>query len=195
MTYIRAQKAQINAWEALGNPGWNWDTLLPYYKKAEHYDAPTPAQALVGGTYEPLAHGETGPLHVGYPFELANGSFFSTARDTWAALGQPLNRDVNTGDVHGFDVWPKTCVRDLELRADAAQAYYWPIAGRPNLRLFRGMATRILWEKSAAVARGVEYVTANGTKVELAANKEVILSAGSLRTPAILELSGVGNPK
>jgi choline dehydrogenase len=195
MTYVRAQKAQIDAWESIGNPGWNWETVFPYYKKAEHFDLPTPAQVAVGASYIPGYHDNTGPLHVGYQYELQNGTFYDAVRESWRKLGQPVNKDVNGGDVHGFDVWPKTCVRDLDLRADAAQAYYWPVAGRPNLRLVQGTATRMLWKDSGATASGVEYITSAGVIRTLTATREVILSAGSLRTPALLELSGVGNPK
>jgi choline dehydrogenase len=196
MTYIRAQKAQIDAWEALGNPDWNWDALLPYYKKAEGFILPTSTQADDGASFDPMQHGDAGPVSVGFPLPLTNGNFFHAARDTWAALGQPHNIDPNDGDVHGFSVWPLTCVPERDLRADAAQGYYWPIADRPNLQLFRGTATRILWaDVPGATASGVEYVTPNGKMEELVVAKEVILSAGTFRTPALLELSGVGNPR
>jgi choline dehydrogenase-like flavoprotein len=67
MTYIRAQKAQIDAWEALGNPGWNWDALLPYYKKAEGFILPTSAQADDGASFDPTQHGDAGLVSVGFP--------------------------------------------------------------------------------------------------------------------------------
>jgi choline dehydrogenase len=196
MTYIRGQKAQFDAWETLGNTGWNWNTLLPYFLKSEHYDPPNEAQArpAAGASYVPQLHGTSGPVWVGYPFELSNGTAYTTVQQTWQRLAQPADADVNSGNVSGLSVWPRTLHRDIELRSDAAQAYYWPIAARPNLRLFQGTATRILWANLNATATGVEYIAANGSTVGLMATKEVILAAGALRTPAILELSGVGNP-
>jgi choline dehydrogenase len=195
MTYIRAQKAQIDAWEDLGNLGWNWDALLPYYKKAEHFHVPSLNQSVAGASFNAEDHGTHGPVHVGFPPNLDAGPFYTTARETFARLGQPFNKDVNGGDVHGFDVFPLTCVPGLGIRSDAAHAYYWPIADRPNLKVLRGTATRILWRDVEAVARGIEYVTPNGSRLEVTATKEVVLSAGALRTPALLELSGVGNPQ
>jgi choline dehydrogenase len=63
MTYIRAQKAQIDAWEPIGNPGWNWDALLPYYKKVEGSILPTSAQDDDGHSYDLVQHGDAGPLY------------------------------------------------------------------------------------------------------------------------------------
>jgi choline dehydrogenase len=194
MTYIRAQKAQIDAWERLGNTGWNWDSMFPYYKKVERYDPPTSAQVAAGASYEPQYHGTTGPVHVGYPFSLWNGSFEKTIQKSWQALNQSFNRDVNSGDVSGFDVWPRTCVRDRNLRADAAESYYWPVANRANLKLFRGTVTKVVMALGGK-ATGVEYRAANGTTLLLGDNMEVILSAGSLRTRSFLVLSGIGNPE
>lgn len=66
MTYIRADAAEIDAWEALGNKGWNWDTLLPYYKQTERFTPPTTAQKDVGASFDPQYHGAHGDLHAGF---------------------------------------------------------------------------------------------------------------------------------
>ena len=195
MTYIRGQEAQIDAWQAIGNTGWNWTTMLPYYEKAEMFIPPTPAQVEAGASYEAQYNGQSGHVHVGFQFELQNGTFESTMQGSWLNLSFALNKDVNSGDVRGFDVWPRTLDPDADLRYDSATSYYWPIAGRTNLKLFQGTATNITWQGSSTVANGVQYVAANGSTVTLGATKEVILSAGALRTPALLESSGVGNPK
>lgn len=194
MTYVRAQKPQIDAWETLGAEGWNWDSMMPYYKKSENFIPPTPAQVKAGAKFDPEYHGRGGPISVAFPYELTNGTFYNDSLAGWTALGQPLDPDASSGNVHGFDVWPKTCIPNAELRDDAARAYYYPIEGRPNLSLFKGTATQILWDEDSAIATGVKYSTPNGTYKTLQASREVILSAGSLRTPAVLELSGVGNP-
>ncbi|KAI0405350.1 GMC oxidoreductase [Xylaria palmicola] len=199
MTYIRGDKAQFDAWEELGNEGWNFDSLYPYFKKAERFTPPSVAQAAAGATYDREAHGEHGHVHTGFPFSLANGSLHEVAAEAWRALGYPLIQDVNAGSVRGFSIWPQTLDRDQNLRFDAARSYYYAIESRPNLTLIKGTVKRITWANSsgphkASVADGVEYVTPNGNLAKLGAAKEVILSAGALRSPLILESSGVGNP-
>ncbi|KAI1752442.1 GMC oxidoreductase [Xylaria castorea] len=199
MTYIRGDKPQFDAWESLGNEGWNWDTLFPYYEKAEKFTIPSAAQAAAGATYDAEVHGEAGHVHTGFPFFLTNSSFHELATESWEALGYPLIKDVNTGSVRGFSVWPQTLDRDQNLRYDSARSYYYGVEGRPNLTIIKGTVKKITWAHSfktsqAAVAEGVEYVTPDGKLVELTAAEEVILSAGALRSPLILESSGVGNP-
>ncbi|KAI1109990.1 GMC oxidoreductase [Nemania sp. NC0429] len=199
MTYIRGDKAQFDAWESLGNEGWTWESLYPYYLKAEKFTVPSAAQAASGATYDPSAHGEAGHVHTGFPFSFANGTFHSLTAETWGTLGYEVIEDVNAGSVHGFSVWPQTLDRDQNIRSDAARAYYYDVEDRPNLTLIKGTVKKITWadssSKAAAVAEGVEYVAADGKLVSIAAAKEVILSAGALRTPLILESSGVGNPR
>ncbi|KAJ4391528.1 hypothetical protein N0V93_005146 [Gnomoniopsis smithogilvyi] len=200
MTYIRADVAEIDAWEALGNEGWNWETLLPYYKRVERYSPPTEAQVAVGASYEAQYHGQHGLLHVGNLYTLPNKSFYETVQDTWQNIGYMVNPDVNSGDTRGFDVYPMTVDRERDLRWDAARAYYYPIENRTNLKVLRGTVVKVTWgrqdeaEKNMT-ASGVEFVDANNKSVAIQAGKEVILSTGSLRTPGILEASGVGNPR
>ena len=196
MTYVRAEKAQIDSWENLGNPGWTWDALFPYYLKSENFDIPTPSQIDAGASYIPADHSQVGPLKVGYPYGLLNGSLHQTVIDTWAKMGIPHNLDPNGGSVGGSTVWQSTLDREKNVREDAAKAYYYPVQDRPNLHLFLNTTVnRIVWrEGPAVVANGVQVTCQNGTVRTLTARKEVILSAGSLRSPSILEFSGIGNP-
>lgn len=200
MTYIRGDKAQFDAWQSLGNEGWTWEALHLYYLKAEKFTIPSTAQAAAGATYDPEVHGEAGHVHTGFPFSFTNSSFHSLAAETWGTLGYEINEDVNAGSVRGFSAWPQTLDRDRNIRFDAARAYYYAVEGRPNLTLIKGTVKKITWADSkaagrAAVAEGVEYVAPDGKLVSIAVAKEVILSAGALRTPLILESSGVGNPR
>lgn len=197
MTYIRGQKDQVDAWEALGNKGWNWDSLFPYYKKSERFIPPTAAQEQEGASYEPQYHGFDGHLHVAFPDSLSTGALYDNFTEAWEALGFAVNPDTNSGDVSGIDAYPMTITPNPagDTRFDAALAYYYPVAGRPNLQLFKGTATRIVWDSQSATATGVEYLTADETLQTLTANAEVVLSAGTYRTPALLELSGIGNPR
>jgi choline dehydrogenase-like flavoprotein len=199
MAYARAEDVQIDAWEALGNNGWNWTTLLPYYLKSEQFQVPKAFQVANGITYNPNFHGFSGPLKTGYINGEINGTIGTTFNDTLANLGVSWDNDVNDGTMHGFNSPPKTIDQDANVREDAARAYYWPISNRTNLALYQNTyANRIVWKSTSgcddAVAGGVEVVTSNGTVAIIHANKEVIVSAGALRSPLILELSGIGNP-
>ncbi|KAL7957965.1 hypothetical protein V8C34DRAFT_284383 [Trichoderma compactum] len=199
MTYIRGDRAQFDAWEGL-NPGsgWNWDTMIQYYKKAERFFPPSSWQEAVGALYEGEYHGSSGEIDVGFSPVLLNGSFYGDAKTTWANLGQSLDKDVNSGHTAGFDVWPQTLDPVKNTRCDAATAFYWPVQDRPNLTLINGTVSRILWKPGMSrtpEASGVEYVMPNGQNKTVKAVREVILSAGALHTPLILELSGIGNPK
>ena len=192
--------AQIDAWEKLGNTGWNWESLLPYYKKSEGLQIPTAAQVEAGADYNPSYHGLDGPLPVGWLTASQTGDVVADVNSTYQSLGLPWNADPNTGAMRGFSVYPKTIDRALNVRADAARAYYYPIANRTNLHVYlNSTVQRLVWDESSKsakpVASGVEYITASGEKATINANKEVILSAGSLRSPLLLELSGVGNPE
>ncbi|KAI0127401.1 GMC oxidoreductase [Xylariales sp. AK1849] len=199
MTFLRGDAAEIDAWESLGNTGWNWDALWPYYTGVENFTIPTEAQVESGASYNPDFHGEEGRLKTGYAFELLNGTFYETVQETWGVLGLQRVEDPNGGDMRGFSVWPQTLDRDADMREDAARAFWQPIEERPNLKIVRGTVRRIVWKKEEdgcdeLAAEGVEYITDQGETAVLGANKDVILSAGALRSPLILELSGVGNP-
>lgn len=200
MTYIRGNVAEFDAWEELGNPGWNWDSIFGYFKKSEKYTIPTDSQLAAGATFDSRYHGFHGPLHVGYTPALKNGSFAPVVRDTWAGLSVTHNPDLNSGDVRGYGMGPQTLDMALNLRWDAARAYLHPAEHRPNLEVLRGTVKRITWAagkraRQHLVADGVEVVTDAGRSTVLSAKKEIIVSAGALRTPLVLEGSGIGNPR
>ncbi|KAH8588771.1 glucose oxidase [Bisporella sp. PMI_857] len=199
MTYIRANAPEIDSWEKLGSQGWNWKALLPYYKKSENYTIPTTAQLAAGATYQSTYHGYSGHVHVGYPSTLSNGSFSAPVLETWKSLSLPHNPDLNSGSLRGFSMGPQTLDGATNIRYDSARAYYQPIDRRSNLKIIKGTVKRITWIKQRnrgrVVADGVEYLIDNGTLNILKASKEVIVSAGAVRTPLVLESSGVGNPR
>ncbi len=199
---MRGEKAQFDAWEALGNEGWTWDALFPNFILSENFALPTAAQLAAGATHEALYHGERGYLKTGFPYQLQNDSFHEIAQKTSASLGFPLNPDLNGGYTRGYGAYPQTIDRDANVRESSARAYYEPVEARANLQIIKGTVKRITWSNSHSrrsckklIATGVEYFDANGDLVNLTATKEVILSAGSLRSPLILESSGVGNPR
>ncbi|KAF2139222.1 GMC oxidoreductase [Aplosporella prunicola CBS 121167] len=202
MTYLRAEKAQIDALERLGNDGWNWTTLLPYYKKSEHFQWPSAMQVAAGATYGPKVHGYMGNLYVGWVNDMMYGDIITTLVSTFGAMDIPFNQDPNDGEMRGFSLYPRTVRRIENVREDAARAYYWPIADRKNLHLYLNTSVDfITWEKpinmsspsGKPVASGVHVTCASGEQKFFEATREVILSAGALRSPPILEHSGVGN--
>ncbi|KAH7313719.1 GMC oxidoreductase [Stachybotrys elegans] len=199
MAYTRAQTSQIDLWETLGNEGWNWENLFPYYLKSEGFQVPAESRAVAGHlTYSPEFHGLEGPLLTGWMYPMTNGTLTSTINDTMKAMGVPWNQDVNGGNMSGYSIFPATINQDLNVREDAARAYYYPFqAKQPNLHvLLNTQVTRVTWDKFASIptAQGVEITSSNGTTSVIKANKEVILSAGALVSPLLLELSGIGNP-
>ncbi|KAF5349333.1 hypothetical protein D9758_011756 [Tetrapyrgos nigripes] len=149
---------------------------------------------LTGGQ-DLSAHGYDGPIAVSYGFNVS--SFFKDyAIPTVEALGEVINEDNSDetpigGTFQQLSVFPGTYNRPY-----SANSYLWPNQDRKNLHVFTdSLISRILWndaEDDLATANGVEYITANGAEVLNA--KNVILSAGALHSPKVLELSGVGDP-
>jgi choline dehydrogenase-like flavoprotein len=197
MSYTRAESGQIDLWEKVGNKGWNWKALFPYYQKSEGFQVPYSDQIDDGADYYIGYHGERGPLNVGWPKVMTNGSVLPILDETFSELGVPYNRDINGGNMVGLTSHPNTIDRDANIREDAARAYFWPVENRSNLKIISNThAKKIVWGNDSdgqAVAIGVEVTGPDGNEV-IYASKEVILSAGSLKSSVLLELSGIGNP-
>ncbi|KAF2757339.1 alcohol oxidase [Pseudovirgaria hyperparasitica] len=209
MTYIRAESVQIDAWETVGNTGWTWSSLLPFYKKSETFTRPDAVREAKGATYVEAVHGKDGNVGVGWSSYLMGQNVSGILRATNEALGWPFNEDPNDGTVRGFSTWPQTLNAETDIRSDAARAYYWGKAEtRENLHVFtRTQALRILWGPSPSStgnntthprAIGVEILTpSNATSsIHLSPSplSELIISLGSLRSPLLLEHSGIGHP-
>jgi len=175
LIYIRGQREDYDDWKALGNPGWDFQDCLPYFKKAEHQTR---------GADE--WHGTGGPLHVSdvkdtHPLADA----FIAAGD---ALGIRPNRDFNGAEQEGLGYFQGTARNGR--RCSAAVAYLHPAMNRPNLTVVtKAHATRILTDGTRAT--GVAY-TCEGNPVQAHAEREVILSAGAIQSPQLLQLSGIG---
>ncbi|KAM0323936.1 hypothetical protein ACHAQA_008517 [Verticillium albo-atrum] len=205
MAYVRGNRAEFDVWEELGNPGWNWDTLLPYYKKSEMYFIPRDDQLTAGASYEPQHHGFQGPLHVGLAPAFTNTSASPLLQAAWESLSVPRNPDFNGGSVRGFAYPPSTLDPELNVRYDSSRAYIHPVENRPNLTILQGTVKRITWapqprrqktcQNAGLVANGVEFLTEDGQVKTIKVKKEVVVSAGAIRTPGVLEGSGIGNPR
>ena len=175
MIYARGHRADYDAWAAEGNPGWSFDEVLPWFKRAEHNERGADA-----------FHGTGGPLNV------ADLRSDATWRDRFTQAGvqagYPHNPDFNGAEQEGFGPYQVTH-RNGE-RFSAAKAYLTPNLSRPNLQVLTGVQVlRVRFEGRRAV--GVD-VRMGGTERTLKARREVILSAGALQSPQLLMLSGVG---
>ncbi|EFQ33042.1 GMC oxidoreductase [Colletotrichum graminicola M1.001] len=196
LAYTRAESSQVDAWEKLGNEGWNWNALFPYYLKSEHFQTPEPARQVAGHLeYESKDHGENGPLLTGWTFGQTNGTIPAVLNSTYKNLGLPWNEDVNGGNMVGFSVFPRTVDQENAVREDAARAYYYPYQNRTNLQVLLNTSAQKLTWKNATVptADGVEVVSADGSSRIVKARKDVILSAGSLHgIETVVNLPTVG---
>ncbi|KAF8522753.1 alcohol oxidase [Hysterangium stoloniferum] len=197
MIFTRASRMQYDAWGSLNNDQeWNWDGLLPFFKKSEIFTPPNAFQVQAGATYEPSVHGFNGPIKVGFPNYFFNQS--KMWREACNKLGIRNSPDLADGDPHAVGINSNSLDAAANRRCSAACAYYTPIAStRPNLTIiYNATVSRIIWSNTTnggqIVAQGVEYVQ-NGHTVSISAEKEVIVSAGTIGTPKVLELSGIGN--
>ena len=176
MVYVRGQPADFDDWRAAGNPGWSWNELLPYFKKLEDH---------AWGASE--FHGAGGPVHVS-DVSASVHPLCATFLQACADVGIGHTRDFNGAQPEGAGLWQVT-IKD-GVRVSSANAYLRPIRRRANLDLrLRAHAMRVLFSGSRAV--GVEYLR-GGTRQQAHARLEVLLAAGALNSPQLLELSGVG---
>jgi choline dehydrogenase len=181
MIYIRGHARDYGQWSEQGLAGWSYEEVLPYFKRAE--------------TFEPGAdayHGSTGPLHVA-PGR-SNHPLYRAAIEAGREAGFPVTPDFNGARQEGWGPYHLN-IKDGE-RWSAAAAYLKPVLGaRRNLEVRTDVqVTRLLLE--GARATGVEY--AHGRRRErrrVQATREVLLCAGAVQTPQLLQLSGIGDPE
>jgi choline dehydrogenase len=175
MIYMRGHAADYDQWRQLGNEGWDYESVLPYFRKAEDNER---------GADE--FHGAKGPLRVSnQPYEWEIGKALLEA---CKQAGIPENPDFNGARQEGCGYYQTTT--NNKRRWSTAAAYLNPARGRSNLAIeTRAHATRVLIENNRAV--GVEYQTPGGRKIARARG-EVIVSGGAFGSPHLLQLSGVG---
>ena len=175
MVYVRGQPRDFDDWEALGNQGWGWDDVLPYFKKSEDFD------------WHSAHHGKGGPQHVTDISPFAHPicrSFIESAQ----ALGFPASNDFNGGRPEGVGYYQINTRGGW--RASTANAFLHPARKRKTLKLQTlAHVSQILFDGQRAV--GVAY-TCKGVRKEAKARREVILSGGANNSPQLLMLSGIG---
>jgi choline dehydrogenase len=175
MLYVRGQSADYDGWAQMGARGWSWDEVLPYFRKSQHQERG-----------EDDFHGSGGPLNVcDFPEEHPVSAAIVEA---CVEAGIPYKPDLNDGNQEGVSFFQLTAKNGR--RHSAAVAYLHPAMKRPNLLVeTRAMTSRILFEGKKAV--GVEFIQHGQTRRVMAA-REVILAAGAVESPKLLEISGIG---
>ena len=178
MLYVRGNPLDYDTWSQFGNRGWSYDSVLPYFKKAENFEP--------GGDD---SRGTGGPLNVTHMYEndeLPDAFIEAAEKEGW-----PRNPDYNNGNQEGFGYFQVT--QKDGRRWSTARAFLDPARKRPNLRIeTNAQTTHVILDGTRAV--GVAYVQ-NGQKQEARASGEVILAAGAVQSPQLLELSGIGRPE
>ena len=175
LLYVRGQSQDYDHWRQLGNTGWAWDDVLPYFTKSEDHQR---------GADE--FHAAGGPLGVN------DMRLRREICDAWVeaaqAAGYPFNPDYNGETQEGVGYFQFTCRNGL--RCSSAKAFLKPARGRTNLEIMTGAHTERLVLDGRKVV-GVE-VRKSGSLSQIRANREVILSAGAIGSPQIMMLSGIG---
>lgn len=175
MVYIRGNCADYDDWESAGNPGWSWERLRPYFLRAEGNERGRSKH-----------HNDTGPLSVAdLRWKTTAGEAFV---DAAIAAGYTANDDFNGANQEGFGFYQVT--QKNGRRCSAATAYLHPAAERENLTIITG---------ARAASISMRGDTATGVKLvggpEVNARREVILCAGALQSPQLLQLSGIGDER
>ncbi|MFT3754466.1 MAG: GMC family oxidoreductase N-terminal domain-containing protein [Pseudoxanthomonas sp.] len=182
MTYVRGQPQDYDEWEAAGNPGWGWSRMFSAYRAIEDHALGDDGVRGVGGPLHLSVHPSRNPVN-------------QALIDAGVALGLPRRTDYNGLEQAG--IGPMICnVKDGK-RISAAVAFLNPARKRPNLRVLTNtLVQRVLFEGNRAV--GVEcapLAERNGPRTTYRAAREVIVSAGAVHSPQLLQLSGIGPEK
>jgi len=175
MLYVRGHKWDYDHWSELGNQGWSYDEVLPYFKRAEHNEI-----------FDDQYHGQNGPLNV---CKIRNQN---TPTDDFVKTGSEIfgyNDDFNGENQEGIGYY-QTTQKDGK-RCSAAKAYLVPSLDRDNLTIMTDTnVNKIIFENKKAVGL---LCKKNNKNFEIFANKEIILCAGAIGTPHLLQVSGIGD--
>ncbi|KAF2179730.1 GMC oxidoreductase [Zopfia rhizophila CBS 207.26] len=192
MLFHRAPRADYDAWESLGAKGWGWNSLLPFFKKSENFTPPPQDFAAEWNiTWDSTVHGFDGPVQSSFPpyqFPVIKNFFRA-----FHSLGIGTPRDSSDSSGTGVFWAPSSLDPKDKTRSYARSAHYDRIINhRPNYHLIAMSAvSKIIFEGHTAT--GVEYVSREtGDTHSVSAKKEVVLAAGAVHTPQVLQLSGIG---
>jgi choline dehydrogenase-like flavoprotein len=201
MTYTRPCAQDLDDWATeLGLEGWSFSELLPYFQRHQYLEKDHMNIAKRDATVSPLdmsLHGTSGPIHTSLPtWHVPFEKSLLRALDQESGLKRP--DEPNKGEHLGFFQSFLSIDRTAQpVRSYAANGYLAPVMERPNLRVIPdAIVTRVVIEQNATgglVAKGVELIQ-DGVAQKVFTEREVILSAGSFKSPQLLELSGIGHP-
>ena len=178
MMYMRGNRQDYDGWQALGLDGWDYESVLPYFKRAEGH-----------GTRRDAYHGTEGPLRVNRA--ASDNPLYGVFLEACGSLGMARNDDFNGAGQEGVGR-QDFCV-DKGRRVNTGHAFILPVRARPNLRVvLRAHAERLLFEDRRCVGVAIRQ---GGRRREIRARREVILCAGTINSPQLLQLSGVGAPE
>jgi choline dehydrogenase len=177
--YNRGQRNDYDSWAQRGNPGWSYDEILPYFRRTEHRL----------GAGDDHYRGREGSLPITTPVwpSVLCDAFFESA----GKCGLPFNPDYNGATQEGVGRYQAAILNGR--RHSAAKAFLHPAAKRSNVSVLTSALVRKIVLQNRR-ATGVEFVDGDGTKQSVSARRGVILSAGVLNSPKILQLSGIGPP-
>ena len=176
LVWVRGHPEDFDDWRAAGNPGWGYDDLLPVFKSIEDNQ-----------TGEDQWRGRGGPVHITDCSRQVH-PLTKHYLEAGSEAGLAFNKDFNGASQDGVGIYQISTKGGR--RMSAARAFLWPAMKRPNVRVeTNALAARILFEGKRAV--GVEYLR-NGATVSARAGREVIVSGGSVNSPQLLQLSGIG---
>ncbi|MBB2147044.1 choline dehydrogenase [Pedobacter sp. LMG 31464] len=178
MAYVRGDKHDYNDWAALGNKGWSYDEVLPYFKKSEHNED-------IHNTY----HGQNGELNVSFAKQFKT-PFATAFVNACQEVGFAKNDDYNGENIEGAGFFQFNIKNGK--RNSAAVVFLKPALSRSNLTVLTHTHTKKVIVKNGK-AIGIEILTGKNATQEIFANKEVILSAGAFASPQLLMLSGIGD--
>lgn len=180
MAYVRGNRHDYDDWAVLGNAGWGYADILPYFIRSEHNEQ----LGQLGARY----HGQGGPLNVTFATRFRTplaDAFVESCQET----GIRPNHDYNGAEQEGTGYFQFTIKEGK--RHSAATAFLKPVLNRPNLTVItRAVTKQVILERDRAT--GVEFVTGKNQTQIATATKEVILSAGAFQSPQLLMLSGIG---
>jgi len=178
MLYVRGNPLDYNTWSQLGNRGWSYESVLPYFRKSEHFEGD-------GDT----TRGRGGPLNVAHMIE--RHEICDAVIEAGAREGYKRNPDYNSGHQEGFGYYQVT--QKNGRRWSTARAFLRPALSRPNLRVETDAhAIAVILDGKRAI--GVRYAQ-HGQTHEARCGREVLLAAGAVKSPHLLELSGIGQPE
>ena len=196
LVWQRGYKGEFDDLAKLGNEGWSWDDYATFSRKSATLEKPsTELQKANLATCDDQLHGKDGPVQTSY------SKWYTEAQKPWfealKQLGLVNVSDGLSGSNSGFWVSPVTIDPKKSIRSYAANAHYAPNATRENLKVIAGAhASKIIFADAKSsggelVASGVEFIV-DGTSHTVKARKEVVVSSGTVHSPQLLELSGIG---